>query len=69
MTEFISVRHRDTNRKHTIPAYWLEIDHPQFRQFTKTARQRNRDRAQDPAPTPVTDSPQEPVAPDTDRKA
>ena len=43
MTEMVDVQDTETGRKYTVPARWLELDHPQFRRFKKTARQSKAD--------------------------
>ena len=43
MTEKVDVQDTETGRKYTIPARWLELDHPQFKRFKKTARQSKAD--------------------------
>lgn len=43
MTEKVDVQDAETGRKYTIPARWLELDHPQFKRFKKTARQAKAD--------------------------
>ena len=56
MTEKVDVQDTETGRKYTIPARWLELDHPQFKRFKKTAtsRRRTRPRARPPGrPLPL----------------
>lgn len=36
MAELITVYEKDSGKQRTIPARWLELDHPQFKQFRKT---------------------------------
>lgn len=43
MTEMVDAQDTWTGRKCTIPARWLELDHPQFKRFKKTARQSKAD--------------------------
>ena len=43
MTEKVDVQDTETGRKYTVPARWLELDHPQFKRFKKTARQSRAD--------------------------
>ena len=39
----VDVQDTETGRKYTIPERWLELDHPQFKRFKKTARQSKAD--------------------------
>lgn len=40
MTDLIHAYDKTTGKKRVIPAVWLEIDHPQGKNFSKTPTQR-----------------------------
>ena len=64
MSKKIAAYDKITGRKYEIPERWLKADHPQFKRFSKTPRQRRAEREQNPAPEPVINNPaSEPDAP------
>jgi len=57
MTPSVWAYDNESKQKRLIPAHWLDHPHQQFQKFSKTPRQRKTERAQNPAPEPVTKTP------------